>query len=135
MREDANLNKQFHAYKEIYDIHFETFVVENRDQLGEKTQVIFKKTSYLITQATGQSGSSIAYFWKSRLLVTLAKMTYSNAVRWATAHNKSKDPDSLPIDLTDCYEDDTHEIRRLMHSSGFEKHTRVFEILVKYSIK
>ena len=72
----------------------------------------------------GQSGSSIAYFWKSRLLVTLAKITYSNALRWATAHNKSSDPDSTPTDLTDCYDDDTHEIRRMMHSSGVEMRTR-----------
>ena len=102
-------------------IHFESFVVESGGQLGVRAQEVFKKICNLITQTTGQSGSSIAYFWKSRFLViTLAKMTYSNAVKWSTAHNTSKDPDSLPIDLTDCYEDDTHEIRRMMHSSGFE---------------
>ena len=72
----------------------------------------------------GQSGSSIAYFWKSRLLVTLAKITYSNALRWAMAHNRSKDPDSIPIDLTDCYEDETHAIRKMMHSNGYEQHRR-----------
>ena len=76
------------------DIHFEAFVVESGGQLGVRAQEVFKKICNLITQTTGQSGSSIAYFWKSRLLVTLAKMTYSNAVRWATTHNKSKDPDS-----------------------------------------
>jgi hypothetical protein len=40
------------------------------------------------------------------------------------AHNKSKDPDSVPIDLTDCYDDDTREVRRMIHSSGFEKHRK-----------
>ena len=42
---------------------------------------------------SGQSRSSIAYFWNSRLFVTLAKITHSNALKWAMAHNKSKNPD------------------------------------------
>ena len=55
-----------------------------------------------------QSGSFIAYFWKSRLLVTLAKITHSNALRWAImAHSDPRNPDSIPIDFTDCYDDDT----------------------------
>ena len=36
------------------------------------------------------------------------------------AHNASKNPDSVPIDITDCYDDDTHEARLMMHSSGPE---------------
>ena len=36
------------------------------------------------------------------------------------AHNESKNPDSVPIDITDCYDDDTQETRRMMHSSGPE---------------
>ena len=96
------------------------FVVESGGEVGERAQEIFKKICNLITQTTGQSGSSIAYFWKSRLLVTLAKITYSNALRWATAHNKSKDLDSIPIDFSDCYDDDTRETRRMMHNCGFE---------------
>ena len=31
------------------------------------------------------------------------------------AHNNSKNPDSVPIDITDCYDDDTKETRRMMH--------------------
>ena len=81
---------------------------------------MYKKICNLITQATGQSGSSIVYFWKSRLLVTLAKITHSNALKLAMAHNESKNPDSVPIDITDCYDDDTQETRRMMHSSGPE---------------
>ena len=112
-------------YKDMNDINFEPFVVESGGQLGERAQEIFKKICNLITQTSGQSGSSIAYFWKSRLLVTLAKITYSNALRWVMAHNKSKDPDSIPIDLTDCYDDDNHRIKKIMHSSGLEeKRTR-----------
>ena len=124
IREDAKILKYFQPYKNMDDIHFEPFVVESGGQLGERAQEIFKKICNLITQTTGQSGSSIAYFWKSRLLVTLAKITYSNALRWAMAHNRSKDPDSVPIDLTDCYEDETHTIRKMMHSNGYEQHRR-----------
>jgi hypothetical protein len=124
IREDAKLLKYFQAYKSMDDIHFEPFVVESGGQLGERAQEIFKKICNLITQTTGQSGSSIAYFWKSRLLVTLAKITYSNALRWATAHNRSKDPDSIPIDHTDCYEDETHAIRKMMHSNGYKQDNR-----------
>ena len=100
--------------------HFEPFVVESGGELGERAQEIFKKICNLITQTTGQSGSSIAYFWKSRLLVTLAKITNSNAFKWAMAHNESRNPDSVPIDMTDCYDDETQETRRMMHSSGPE---------------
>ena len=86
------------------DIHFEPFVVESGEELGERAQEIFKKICNLITQTMGQSGLSITYFWKSRLLVTLAKITYSNALRWATAHNKSNDLNIIPIDFSDFYD-------------------------------
>ena len=66
MREDAKITKYFQAYKNMDDIHFEPFVVESGGELGERAQEIFKKICNLITQTTGQSGSSIAYFWKSR---------------------------------------------------------------------
>ena len=79
-------------------------LVESGGELGERAQEIFKKICNLITQATGQSGSSIA----------LAKITHSNALKWAMAHNESKNPDSVPIDITDCYDDDIHETRRMM---------------------
>ena len=72
IREDEKITKYFQVYKDIDDTHFEPFVVESGGQLGEKAQEIFKKICNFITQTTGQSGSSIAYFWKSRLLVTLA---------------------------------------------------------------
>ena len=38
---------------------------------------------------------------RSILLVTLAKITHSNALRWAIAHNDPRNPDSIPIDFTD----------------------------------
>jgi hypothetical protein len=124
LREETKTLKYFQAYKDKDDMHFEPFVVESGGQLGVRAQEIFKKICNLITQVTGQSGSSIAYFWKSRLLVTLAKITYSNALRWAMAHNKPKNPDSTPIDFTDCYDDDTHETKRMIHSCGIQKERR-----------
>jgi hypothetical protein len=120
IREETKNLKYFQAYKALDDTHFEPFVVESGGELGVRAQEIFKKICNLITQSTGQSGSSIAYFWKSRLLVTLAKITHSNALRWAMAHNEPRNPDSIPIDFTDCYDDDTHETRRMIHSSGME---------------
>ena len=104
--------KILNAYKALDDAHFEPFVIESGGELGVRAQEIFKKICNFITQSTGQSGSSIAYFWKSRLLVTLAKITHSNALRWAMTHNDPRNPDSIPIYFTDCYDDDTHELTR-----------------------
>ena len=87
-----------HAYGYIVNRYFSRYTLTN--------STVVSSSLITPTQATGQSGSSIAYFWKSRLLVTLAKITHSNALKWAMAHNESKNPDSVPIDITDCYEDD-----------------------------
>ncbi len=76
------------------DAHFEPFVVESGRNLGLRAQEIFKKICNLITKATGQSGSSIGYFWKSKILVTLVKITHSNKLRWEMAHNKPRNPDN-----------------------------------------
>ncbi len=120
IREETKNLKYFQAYKVLDDTHFEPFVVEIGGELGVRVQEIFKKICNFITQSTGQSGSSIAYFWKSRLLVTLAKITHSNALRWAMAHNEPRNADSISIDFTDCYDDNTHETRQIIHSSGME---------------
>ena len=52
----------------------------------------------------------------------LAKITHYNALRWAMAHNDPGNPDSIPIDFTDCYDEDTNnETRRyVVHSSEME---------------
>ena len=118
LREENKVSKYLQAYKAMDDIHFEPFVIESGGQFGEKAQQVFKKICNLVTQSTGQCGSNIAYFWKSKLLVTLAAITFSNAQKWFKAHNKSQDPDSLTSDMTDFYEDDTIEIRRMLHSAG-----------------
>jgi hypothetical protein len=117
LREDQKISKYLQAYKELDDIHFEPFVIESGGTLGTRAQDIFKKMCNLITQTTGQSKSSIAYFWKSRLLVTLAKITHENALQWATAHNRPADPDSATVQSIDCYECDTRLQRKLLHSS------------------
>ena len=78
--------------KALDDTHFEPFVVESGGELGVRAQEIFKKICNLITQSTGRSGSSIAYVWKSRLLVTLVKITHSDALKLAMAHNDPRNP-------------------------------------------
>ena len=53
-------------------IHFEPFVVESGGELGERAQEIFKKIyNDLITLATGQSRSSIAWRVSTRVKVIM----------------------------------------------------------------
>ena len=89
VREETKTLKYFQAYKQLNDIHFQPLVVKSGGKLGERAQEIFKKICNFITQATGQSGSSIAYFWKSRLLVTLWRksrtLMHSNG-QWHTTY-------------------------------------------------
>jgi hypothetical protein len=124
LREEHKIRKYLQAYKELDDIHFEPFVIESGGALGKRAQEIFRKISDLISQATGQSLSSIAYFWKARLLVTLAKITHSNALRWAMAHNKPDDPDSIVVRETEEYEYDAYVTRQMLHSSGIDSIVR-----------
>jgi hypothetical protein len=100
------------------DVHFEPFVLKNGGVFGVRAQEVFRKICDLITQSTGQSGSTIAHFWRSRLLVTFAKITFTNAQKWALAHNKPRYPDSMVMDLVDYYDHDEREVKRMLHSSG-----------------
>ncbi len=59
-----------------------------------RAQEVFRNICDLITQSTKQRGSAIVHFWRSRLLVTLAKITITNAQKWALAHSRPRDPDS-----------------------------------------
>ena len=115
------VNKYSQSYKDMGDVHFEPFVLESGGVFGVRAQKVFQRICDLITQSTGQSGSAIAHFWRSRLLVTLAKITFTNAQKWALAHNKARDPDSIPMDLADYYDHDEREMNRMMHSSGPER--------------
>ena len=121
LREVLKVNKYSAAYKEMDDIHFEPFVLESGGVFGERAQEVFRRICDLITHSTGQSGSAIAHFWRSRLLVTLAKITFTNAQKWALAHNKPRDPDSVVMDLADYYDHDERELNRMIHSSGPER--------------
>ena len=58
IREETKNLKYFQAYKALDDTHFEPFFVESGGELGVRAQEIFKKICNLITQSTGQSGSS-----------------------------------------------------------------------------
>ena len=95
-RERAKIPKYAEAYKEKLNIHFIPVVFESGSAFGEKAQDVFRNIcNNLITQTSGQSGSAIAYFWKSKLLVTLAVLTYRNVQHWAKAHTKRYTPDSV----------------------------------------
>jgi hypothetical protein len=118
LREHNKIVMYEKAYKATDNINFEPFVLESGGVFGDKATEVFKKICNLITRTTGQSGSAIAYFWKSRLLVVLAAITHSNVQKWALAHNKAGDPDSITQEMADFYDDDTTEIRRSIHSSG-----------------
>ena len=120
-REVMKVNKYSQSYKDMGDVHFEPFVLESGGAFGVRAQEVFRRICDLITQSTGQSGSAIAHFWRSRLLVTLARITFTNAQKWALAHNKPRDPDSVLMDLADYYDHDERELNRMMHSSGPER--------------
>ena len=75
LRESMKVNKYSQSYKDMGDVHFEPFVLESGGVFGVRAQEVFRRICDLITQSTGQSGSAIAHFWRSRLLVTLAKIT------------------------------------------------------------
>ena len=91
---------------------------ESGGAFGEKAQDVFRKICNLITQTSGQSGSAIAYFWKSRLLVTLAALTYRNVQHWAKAHTKRYTPDSVQENMMDYYDHDERERKQMQFSSG-----------------
>ena len=99
-----------------------SFVLESGGVFGvRRAKEVFRRICDLITQSTGRRGSAIAHFWRSRLLVTLAKITFTNAQKWALAHNKPRDPDSMVMDLVGYYDHDEREVKRMLHSSGPER--------------
>ena len=67
--EATKISKYARAYKEIDNIHFEPFVLESGGVFGERARHVCNRICNLITQSSGQSGSAIAYFWKSRPLL------------------------------------------------------------------
>ena len=122
LREEEKINKYAHEYKAQGNIYFEPFVIESGGVFGECAKKVFSKICNIITQQTGQSSSNIAYYWKSRLLVVLAKITHANVLKWARAHNVCHDPTSGAPDMYDCYENSSMEdIRRMSHSGADQR--------------
>ena len=89
-------------YRQQYLNHdnsnFIPFIIENGGTFGRDAEEAFSKICNIIALQTGQNRSSIAHFWRSRLLVILARQSYENALTWTRAHNQregSHQPDSL----------------------------------------
>ena len=117
-REETNNFKYFQAYKALDDTHFDPFVVESGGELGVKAQEIFKKM-----QSYHPINGPKWIFYSILLEIKTPCYTCKDYVFQCTqmAHNNNpRNPDSIPIDFTDCYDDDTHETRRMIHSSGME---------------
>ena len=94
------------------NIHFEPFVLESGGVFGERVRHVFNRICNLITQSSGQSRSAIAHFWKSRLLVTLAAITFEKCTKMG---KESCNPDS---DLMDFFDHKEKEQKRMRNSSG-----------------
>ena len=111
MRKEAQYRQQ---YLEHDNSNFIPFIIENGGAFGRDAEEAFSKICNIIALQTGQNRSSIAHFWRSRLLVILARQSYENALTWTRAHN----PDSLN-DGGLCYEIETREQKRMVHSAGY----------------
>jgi hypothetical protein len=112
-------------YRQQYLNHdnsnFIPFIVENGGIFGRDAEEAFSKICNIIALQTGQNRSSIAHFWRSRLLVILARQSYENALTWTRAHNH-REGSHLPDSSNDgglCYEIETLEQRRMIHSAGY----------------
>ena len=71
-------------YRQQYLNHdnsnFIPFIVEYEGTFGRNAEEAFSKICNIIALQTGQNRSSIAHFWRSRLLVILARHSYENAL-------------------------------------------------------
>ena len=121
LKETEKNLKYASEYKKQGNICFEPFVIESGGVFGECAKNVFSKVCNIITQQTGQSSSNIAYYWKLRLLVVLAKITHANALKWARAHNICHDPSSGTPDMYDCYENNNMGRRT---SAGARSHAQ-----------
>ena len=100
------------------DIHFEPFVIESGGQFGEKAQQVLKKSA-ILDPIYGLMRIKHCILLEVKTPRPSQQLLFPiNAQKWFKAHNKSQDPDSLTSDMTDFYEDDTIEIRRMLHSAG-----------------
>ena len=121
----SKANLKMARYRQQYLSHdnsnFIPFIVENGGAFGKHAEEAFSRICNIIALQTGQNRSSIAHFWRSRLLVLLAKQSYENALTWTRAHNRRDGAHNIDS-LNDgglCYEIETREQRRMVHSAGY----------------
>ena len=94
---------------------------------GVRAQEVFQRIYDLITQSTGQSGSAIAHFWRSRLLVTLAKITSQTNIMLidVSLRELGRDGKSVAIDfsiVTPAAESYCKEAAKTpLHAAGFRE--------------
>ena len=73
----SKVNQKIARYRQQYLDHdnsnFIPFIVENGGTFGRNAEEAFSKICNIIALHTGQNRSSIAHFWRSRLLVILAR--------------------------------------------------------------
>ncbi len=118
LKENIKNTRYKNAYQQLDNSNFIPFVIENGGRFGEEAEKVFRTICNLIARETGQSASSIAHFWKSTLLVTLARRAYDNAQHWTRAHLTRFGPHPEDLAITGCYDIDTAEQRVMVHSAG-----------------
>ena len=111
IKSNLKINEEFVEMRECSDelkalVNGDDFIeelIENIEGIESNVKAeARRKYSRSILVVTGQSGSSIAYFWKSRLLVILTKITYSNVLNSA----KKQDGCRIAVDQPE------HALRR-----------------------
>jgi hypothetical protein len=117
LKEKLKTDRYKIPYLNFDNSNFRPFVVENGGTLGPEAQNVFRTICTIIARESGQSVSAIAHFWKARLLVILAERAYNNAQLWTRAHIARDMPVFEEILSETCYEIETKEQRRLLHSS------------------
>ena len=118
LKENIKNTRYKNAYQQLDNSNFIPFVIENGGTFGEQAKKAFSKICNLIARETGQSVSTIAHFWKSTLLITLARRAYDNAQHWTRAHNTRFGPHPENLATDGCYDIDTAEQRVMLHSAG-----------------
>jgi hypothetical protein len=118
LKEDLKNTRYKEAYQQLDNSNFMPFVIENGGTFGVEANKVFKTICSLIARETGQCLSSIAHFWKSTLLVILARRAYQNSRFWAMAHNSRYPPPTDDLISTGCYDVNTREQRIILHNAG-----------------
>jgi hypothetical protein len=118
LKEDIKNARYKDAYQQLDNSNFMPFVIENGGTFGVEADKVFKTICSLIARETGQCLSAIAHFWKSTLLVVLARRAYQNSLFWSMAHNSRYAPPPDNLISTECYDINTREQRIMLHSAG-----------------